>query len=169
MKPARSVSDQTQPTLQLKKSDDLEEASGALGGASFVITGVFENITREKLEAFVAKHGAKCHKQVTPSTEYILVGKLLDDGRPVTDGKKYQRAVELGTKVMTEREFEHFCRHRFNNPDFLLGRKRVKDATEGAYDYFAGETKVDDCLSKVDDISDLLTDLGDAKVLPIKR
>jgi hypothetical protein len=95
----------------------------------------------------------------------------LDDGRVVTDGKKYQRAVELGTKIMTEREFELFCKHKFDSPDFLLGRKRAKDATEGAYEYFAGAdaASANDGISKVDDISDLLTDLSDTKVLPLKR
>jgi hypothetical protein len=29
---------------------------------------------------------------------------------------------------MTEREFELFCKHKFDTPDFLLGRKRKKDA-----------------------------------------
>ena len=49
-----------------------------------VITGVFENITREKLEVFVAKHGGKCQKAVSSNTDFIVAGKILDDGRPVS-------------------------------------------------------------------------------------
>jgi len=72
---------------------------------------------------------------------------------------------------MTEREFDFFCKHKFDTPDFLLGRKRKKDATECTFDYYAGvnSAKVDDGISKIDDISDLLTDLGEGKVLSIKR
>jgi hypothetical protein len=35
----------------MKNTDDqYSEARGPLGGGTFVVTGVFENITREKLE-----------------------------------------------------------------------------------------------------------------------
>lgn len=37
---------------------------------------------------------------------------------------------------MGEKEFEMFCREKFENPDFLLGRKTKKDTTEAAQDYF---------------------------------
>lgn len=118
----------------------------------------------------MTKHGGKCQKAVSSNTKYIVVGKLLDDGRPVCDSKKYKRAVELGIKIMTECEFELFCKHKFDTPDFLLGRKRKRDATEGAFDYFAGDNATkDDAVSKVEDISDLLTDLGDSKFLSFKR
>jgi len=46
------------------------------------------------------------------------VGKLLDDNRPVIDGGKYKAAINHGTKIMTEKEFEMFCRLKFENPDF---------------------------------------------------
>lgn len=39
-------------------------------------------------------------------TDYLIIGKLLDDNRPVTDGNKYKRAAMLSKKIMTEREFE---------------------------------------------------------------
>lgn len=99
----------------------------------------------------------------------MVVGKLLDDGRVVSEGKKYQKAVELGTKVMTEKEFEMLCRQKFDNPDFILGRKRVKDKTEGAFDYYAGDTSnpEQDALNKIEDISDLLTESD--SILPKKR
>lgn len=37
---------------------------------------------------------------------------------------------------MTEKEFEMFCRDKFENPDFLLGRKTKKDTTEQSANYF---------------------------------
>lgn len=41
----------------LQTNDLFDEARGPLGGGSFVVTGVFENITREKLELFIKKNG----------------------------------------------------------------------------------------------------------------
>lgn len=42
---------------------------------------------------------------------------------------------------------------RFNNPDFLLGRKRKKDTTEQSKDCFVGQEKQDERLAAVSDIS----------------
>ena len=39
---------------------------------------------------------------------------------------------------MTEKEFEVFCRQKFDNPDFILGRKRKIDKTEKSEDFFVG-------------------------------
>ena len=44
-------------------------------------------------------------------------------------------AVKLGKKVMTEADFERFCKMKFQNPDFLIGRKTKKDATAGSEDH----------------------------------
>lgn len=58
---------------------------------------------------------------------------------------------------MTEKEFELFCRARFRNPDFLLGRQRKKDPTENSVDYFINQGKPKNAeIDGVDDISDLL-------------
>ena len=47
---------------------------------------------------------------VSTKTNYLIVGRILDDNRPVTDGAKYKKAVALGKKIMTEKEFELFCK-----------------------------------------------------------
>ena len=115
-----------------------EMGKGPLGGLAYCCSGVFENITREKLEYFIKTNDGKLVSSVSPRTNFLIVGKLLDDNRPVTEGGKYQAALRCGTKIMTEREFEFFCRERFENPDFILGRKTKKDTTEQAADYFCG-------------------------------
>ena len=86
------------------------------------MSGVFVNITREKLEQFIKKNGGRLQSGVSAKTDYLIVGKILDDNREVTAGAKYQKAISFGKKIMTEKEFELFCRQRFRNPDFLLGR-----------------------------------------------
>lgn len=50
---------------------------------------------------------------VNKKTDYLIVGHILDDGRQPSEGKKYQMAVKLGKKVMTEGEFESFCKIKF--------------------------------------------------------
>jgi hypothetical protein len=160
------------PESPAKAKPEYDEIKGPLGGLSVVVSGVFENITREKLEEFVKKNGGKLQGGVNPATSYMVVGKLLDDGRAVTEGKKYQKAVELGIKIVTEKEFEQVCRQRFDNPDFILGRKRAKDTTASSFDYFAGaDSAKKDALAGIDDISELLTEVGDTKEikLPMKR
>jgi len=45
----------------MKKYDEdkeyMNEARGPLGGGSYAVSGVFEDITREKLEEFIKKNG----------------------------------------------------------------------------------------------------------------
>lgn len=50
---------------------------------------------------------------VTSKCDYLIIGKLLDDGRQVKEGLKYKNAVKFGKKIMTEKEFESFCKIRF--------------------------------------------------------
>lgn len=35
----------------------MNEARGALGGGTYAVTGVYEDITRDKLEEFIKKNG----------------------------------------------------------------------------------------------------------------
>lgn len=57
-------------------------------------------------------------------------------------------------KIMTEKEFELFCRHRMKNSSFILGRIKKKDATENSKDYFVGGSdKTGDDLPDFDDIT----------------
>ena len=93
---------------------------------------------------------------VNKKTDYLIVGHILDDGRQPHEGKKYQMAVKLNKKVMNENEFEAFCKIRFQNPDFLLGRKTKKDATAASEDHFISGTSNKDNIAGVMDISDLL-------------
>ena len=74
-------------TLQLE--DQYGECKGALGGENFVVSGVFENITREKLEEFIKQSGGKLVAGVSSKTDFLIVGKHLDDNRPVIEGGKY--------------------------------------------------------------------------------
>jgi len=58
------------------------------------------------LEAFIKKNGGRLTASVTSKSDYLVIGKLLDDNRPAIEGGKYKKALALGKKVMTEKEFE---------------------------------------------------------------
>jgi len=36
----------------------------------------------------------------------LVVGSILEDGRPVQDSRKYKTAEEKGTKILTESQFD---------------------------------------------------------------
>lgn len=149
--------------------DDMAEHRGPLGGGSYVVSGQFRDITREKLEEFIKKSGGNLMLAVNRKTDYLVVGHILDDGRQPHEGKKSQMAVKLGKKILTESEFEAFCKIKFQDPDFLLGRKTKKDATAGSEDHYISGIPNKDAIGDVMDISDLLNDRnGPAIMTPTK-
>ena len=111
---------------------------GKLAGVNFVVSGVFENVTREMLEKFIKQNGGRLVAGVSVKTDYLVTGKILEDSRPVTSGGKYRRAIEMKKKIMTEKEFELFCRERFRDPKFNLedGVKSELRDIEGSVDEF---------------------------------
>ena len=64
-------------------------------------------------EGFIIIGNRKLVSAVNSKTDYLVVGHILDDGRQVTEGKKYKNAVKYGKKILNEKEFEQFCRIRF--------------------------------------------------------
>src|SRR6266487_1438767 len=72
--------------------------SGKFTGKSFVFTGGLANRSREEAGEIVQQHGGKVSGTVSKKTDYVVVG---------TDpGSKYDKAKELGVKILSEGEFE---------------------------------------------------------------
>lgn len=63
-----------------------------------VVTGSLEKYSREEIKGKLEALGAKVAGTVSKKTDYVLVGK--------EPGSKYDKAVTLGLKVLTEEEFE---------------------------------------------------------------
>ena len=59
--------------------------------------------------------GAWITSAVSGKTNILIVGSKLEDGREVTSGSKYVKAKSLGTKIMTEDEFELYLREKIDN------------------------------------------------------
>ena len=65
---------------------------------TLVVTGSLEGYSREEIKDKLEGLGAKIAGTVSKKTDYVLVGK--------EPGSKYDKAVSLGVKVLTEEEFE---------------------------------------------------------------
>lgn len=65
-----------------------------LQGKTFVLTGGLASMTREEAEERLRRLGAKTTGSVSKKTDFVVVGK--------DPGSKYQKALELGVKVIDE-------------------------------------------------------------------
>lgn len=68
-----------------------------LAGKTVVFTGTLETMGRKEAEELVASLGGKPSGSVSRHTDYVVVG--------ANPGSKYDRARELGVKILTEDEF----------------------------------------------------------------
>ena len=73
------------------------ETTGKLKGLTFIFTGVLTSMSREKAKAEVIKRGGKITESVSSKTDYVVAGE--------NPGSKYEKAKELGVKIITEAEF----------------------------------------------------------------
>ncbi len=69
-----------QAGVQMKIQHD-SERKDTLAGKKFVITGVFENYSREQLKELIEQHGGKNVSSVSSKTDYILAGKNMGDSK----------------------------------------------------------------------------------------
>ena len=70
-----------------------------LNGLSFVISGVFNNYSRDQLKELIELNGGKNVGSISGKTSYILAG---DNMGP----EKLKKAQNLGVKIINETEFE---------------------------------------------------------------
>jgi DNA ligase (NAD+) len=68
-----------------------------LAGKTVVVTGTLQNYDRIGIENAIKDAGGKASGSVSKKTDYVLVGD-----KP---GSKYDKARELGVKIITEDEF----------------------------------------------------------------
>lgn len=118
----------TAPMSALKVSATAD-LGNCLEGLTIVCSGIFEGISRDKLEEFINYHGGKCTGSVSGRTSYLIVGYKLEDNRDVTQGSKYRKAQELGTPILTEKEFETFVRKKSGKAEFTFANKIPELAT----------------------------------------
>jgi DNA ligase (NAD+) len=69
----------------------------AFAGKTVVVTGSLEGYSRTEIKEKLESLGAKVSGSVSKKTDYVIVG--------AEAGSKYDKAVELGVKTLTEEEF----------------------------------------------------------------
>ncbi|NTU70011.1 NAD-dependent DNA ligase LigA, partial [bacterium] len=75
---------------QIKKSSELK-------GKNFVITGSLEKSSREDLEEVIRLHGGNASSSVSLKTDFLILGS--------NPGSKYEKAQNLGVRIITEEDF----------------------------------------------------------------
>lgn len=83
--------------FNLKDTSNNSSSSTKLQDLKFVITGSFENYSRDELFKIIEKHGGINSSSVSKKTDYLLLGD--------SPGSKLDKANKLGVKVINELEF----------------------------------------------------------------
>ena len=88
--------------IGLKMELDEEEmalASEKLNGSTFVISGVFENHSRDEIKELIEANGGKNTGSLSSKTNYLLAGANMGPA-------KREKAEKLGIKIISESDFE---------------------------------------------------------------
>ena len=69
-----------------------------LHGLVFVLTGELSGFTRDEAKDMIRKEGGSVSSSVSKKTDYVLAGE--------NAGSKYDKAMQLGVKILSEEEFK---------------------------------------------------------------
>lgn len=70
---------------------------GKFQGKTFVLTGELKSWTRDEAKDIIRKAGGDVSSSVSKNTDYVVAGE--------NPGSKYDKAKELGVKIIGEEEF----------------------------------------------------------------
>lgn len=82
--------------VQIQQTDK-REISGALKGKIFVLTGGLDTLSRDDAKQKIRQSGGKVASSVSKKTDFVVAGS--------DPGSKYEKALDLGVKILTEKEF----------------------------------------------------------------
>jgi len=85
--------------VQMKLSDDvLANQTELLKGKSFVVSGVFETVSRTELKKLIEDNGGKVSSSISAKTSYVVAGDKMGPS-------KKNKAEQLKIPLLTEKEF----------------------------------------------------------------
>ena len=76
----------------------LQITNSKLQGQTFVLTGELSGFTRDEAKDMIRKRGGDISSSVSKKTDYVVAGE--------NPGSKYDKAKELGVKIINESEFK---------------------------------------------------------------
>ena len=80
------------------KEEAVNLVSNELADKSFVVSGVFENFSRDQLKATIKQHGGKILSGISGKLDYLLAGEKMGPA-------KLEKAQKLGIDIISEKEF----------------------------------------------------------------
>lgn len=83
--------------IKMVISNKEQATSKQLSGKTFVLTGEMKNFTRDVAKDMIRKAGGDVSSSVSRKTDYVIAGE--------NPGSKYDKAKELGVKIIGEEEF----------------------------------------------------------------
>jgi DNA ligase (NAD+) len=86
--------------LELSKAV-LENQSDKLEGLVFVVSGVFEKMSRNELKKTIEDNGGKVSSSISKKTNYVIAGENMGPS-------KLEKATKLEVTLLTEEEFLEF-------------------------------------------------------------
>ena len=75
-----------------------EGGSTSLDSLTFVISGVFEKVSRNELKKLIEQNGGKNTSSISAKTSYLIAGENMGPA-------KLEKAEKLGLKIISEDEF----------------------------------------------------------------
>ena len=75
-----------------------EKLSDKFNGLSFVISGTFNNFSRDQLKDIIEKNGGKILSSVSKNTDFLVAGENMGPA-------KLDKANKIGVKIISEEEF----------------------------------------------------------------
>ncbi len=79
------------------KEEKEEKGEIPLAGKKFVFTGSLMHFSRQEAKNLVERLGARAISSISKSVDYVVAGK--------NPGSKYERAQQLGVRILSEEEF----------------------------------------------------------------
>ncbi|MDX1761613.1 MAG: BRCT domain-containing protein, partial [Christiangramia sp.] len=78
--------------------EKLANQTDILTGNSFVISGVFEKVSRNELKKMIEDNGGKVSSSISSKTNYLVAGENMGPS-------KLAKAEKLGTNIISEDDF----------------------------------------------------------------
>ncbi len=82
-------------TVIIKK--EKQNFSDIFAGSRFVVTGTLEKFGRDEIKELIRNNGGMVSEGISKETTYLVAGE--------NAGSKYQKAEELGVKILNEKQF----------------------------------------------------------------